>query len=494
MNPQSPQALLARLREHPNRTIIVDFDETLWLRNSTEEYLASLRPAWLAGLLLYTIEVAARIAGQILQRLPSQRSAAWARAARHPGVVDGLRASILSACFPRGAKRWQTAAETLGPQWVNTPLLNALMDQERAGRRIVVSSLGFEHIIAPLLAGANIHWEFIGSRGIADRWHGKLKRLADAPSLTEAELSDALVITDSDSDQDLLKTCGEAWLVRWPEARYARAGRNSHLPLYYTARIKHPQRRYFRNALLQDDYAFWLLALPWTALWPLQALAAGLLLLSFWCIYENGYRENDVLGLAREEQPVLSSAFHAKPHRHNTVAAWVWSLLLAAPGVGLLCYVAGQPDYLLPDAFKDTTGGMLYAAMLAAWVVWLVLTRSLFRLFNLLAQRQRVVLYPALQLLRHFALVSVAALSVPGLLILGAQSTARSVPYCIYRSGATKSWPRVPVASLRLMLFLIGIAVWSALAGSHPIEWGPVLAITAWCLIRARQDLALLRA
>lgn len=481
MTAQSPQALLARLREHDAQTIIVDFDETLWLRNSTEEYLAAMRPAWLMGILLYAIEFAARVASRILQRLPGQRSANLARLVQHPGVVDGLRATVTSVFLPWHNSRWRRIAGPLGSQWINIPLRDALMTQERNGRRIIVSSLGFEHVIAPLLAGAGIHWELISSRSIADRGRGKLGRLTTKTTVTKADVSGALVITDSTSDQDLLDACGEAWLVRWPDARYARAHAQRYMPLYYTHAIKHPDRKYFLNAVLKDDFAFWVLALPWTLLWPAQALASLFILLSFWCVYEQGYRENDALGALHEDQPVLSAAFHTKPLRPGPVAAWLWALGLGLLGAMGLALTDVQPAIWVA-AFSPSVP--LTVALFLAWVSVLLVTRAVFYVFNRLHKKLRTPLFMVMQCLRNFALALLAMLTLPGFLALLAHTIARSVPYALYRLEIGRRWPKLPIATLRLGLYTLFVAGTALSHGTDMLAIGPTATIAAWCVIR----------
>lgn len=489
---QRPGQLLARLNKPTTGPIIVDFDETLWLRNSTEEYLAAMRPAWLAGLLLYLIETGVRVCCKVFGRLPGTRSATWVTALRNPGVVDGLRVNIATACLPWHKRFWSHNAPALGEHWVNRPLLDALTHQHASGVPVVVNSMGFERVVAPLLRGVlgEIDWPLIASRGLNDRMRSKCERLHEAPEFKGHQLEQSMVITDSERDQDLLDACAEPWLLYWPEASYQRAHSGTHLPLYYTHNIKHPGKQFLRNAVLQDDFAFWLLALPWTGLWPLQAMAAGLLLLSFWSVYENGYRENDVLGEAREDQPVLSDAYTATPHRHDTRAAWLWALLFAAAGVALLDF-AGSP---MPEVLTDQAAQIgVFPVLLVAWTSLLLATRVVFWAFNRLGKRQRTILFPLLQMARNFALAVVAALSVPGLLLLTAHTVARCLPYFIYRMARTQNWPKIPVATLRLAILLVALPIWALQVSPDDLPIGPVAAILVWCLIRARNDIKDLR-
>ena len=55
---QSADGFYQALRSHPETGLVVlDFDETLWLRNSTESFLDSVRPRFLAAIVLQILGV-----------------------------------------------------------------------------------------------------------------------------------------------------------------------------------------------------------------------------------------------------------------------------------------------------------------------------------------------------------------------------------------------------------------------------------------------------
>jgi len=191
--------------------ILVDFDETLWLRNSTEEFLKSARPRFLACLILNAL---------VLMRpwrlVPDRAS--------RPHYKDWMRVLAITLCLPWSLVMWRRKAEELGPAQANWPLIEMLRKRNQA--MVVVITLGFRPIVAPLLrsiAGADI-------RLIAPPlptgmiWRVRGKRAAARARLTAAQLSGATVVTDNLADIDLLCAAGNGILCNWPGARYAPFG------------------------------------------------------------------------------------------------------------------------------------------------------------------------------------------------------------------------------------------------------------------------------
>jgi hypothetical protein len=134
----------------------------------------------------------------------------------------------------------------------------------------------------------------------------------------------ALALSDSVQDAPLLQRCRSGLLVQWPEARFEAALRQVYLPGQYISRVKHPGQRYILRAILQEDFALWLLAslgLAWNPLW--HCIGLGLLLISFWAIYEQGYADNDRCGMRYEEEPKLSVEFFAEEAPPRLVEPWL---------------------------------------------------------------------------------------------------------------------------------------------------------------------------
>lgn len=116
--------------------VIVDFDETLWLRNSTEEYLLSLRPTFLACAILLAIDAVRPWAffrpkdARLLYR-------------------DWIRALVCIVLMPWSLAVWRRGAAERARHWRNATLIDWLA---RKGRRpIKVATLGLDVLVRPIL-------------------------------------------------------------------------------------------------------------------------------------------------------------------------------------------------------------------------------------------------------------------------------------------------------------------------------------------------------
>lgn len=176
------------LAEHPpTELVIVDFDETLWLRNCTEEFLNSVRPRFLAASVLQLLGILKP------WRLFGRGSSNHYR--------DWVRVLAVLAVAPWSLWLWRRKAAELGPGYVNRPLLDAI--QRTEGPTFIVVSLGFREVLDPLLGAIDprlVLRESCSFRsGARLRKEGKavaLKRHVGAEALRRA-----LVITDSEADR-----------------------------------------------------------------------------------------------------------------------------------------------------------------------------------------------------------------------------------------------------------------------------------------------------
>src|SRR6516162_11743255 len=97
----SPDAALAAVRAHDG-PLLVDFDETLYLRDSTEDFIDCARPGLLALLLLRVLDVLKpwRLTGGIDTR-------------------DTWRVCAISTFFPWTRWRWRSKVPFLAQRYVN---------------------------------------------------------------------------------------------------------------------------------------------------------------------------------------------------------------------------------------------------------------------------------------------------------------------------------------------------------------------------------------
>jgi hypothetical protein len=222
----SPDAALAAVCAHEG-PILVDFDETLYLRNSTEDFIDLAWPGLLALLLLRVLEVLKpwRLTGGLDTR-------------------DTWRICAISSFFPWTRWRWRAKVPFFAERYVNQELKAAL----KAGAQPpVILTTGFKPLVAPLLAAMGFaDARLIAARiySFADLRNGKLHMATR--ELGAETVSSSLVITDSVNDLELLQCCARPLRTLWPQARYHRALGGVYLPGEYISQIKRPGQRYIR--------------------------------------------------------------------------------------------------------------------------------------------------------------------------------------------------------------------------------------------------------
>jgi hypothetical protein len=308
----SPSEALAAVRTHQG-PLLVDVDETLYLRNSTEDFIDCAWPGLLALLLLRVLDVLKpwRLTGGIDTR-------------------DTWRVCAISIFFPWTRWRWRAKVPFFAERYVNQALKAAL--KARAQPPIILTS-GFKPIVASLLAAMGFaDARLIAARmySFADRRSGKL-RMATC-ELGAETVGRCLVVTDSVNDLEVLQSCARPLRTVWPHARYREALGRVYLPGEYTSRIKRPGTRYIFGSVLQEDLAFWVLSSIGLATHPASHLVGLLLLLlSFWAIYERGYVDNDLVASRYEADPKLSATFGIVRVATPAVQPWIWA---AARGRG----------------------------------------------------------------------------------------------------------------------------------------------------------------
>ena len=104
----SPDAALEAVRGYEG-PLLVDLDETLYLRNSTEDFIDCARPGLLALLLL-----------RFLDMLKP-----W-RLTGGNGTRDNWRVCAISTLFPWTARRWRAKVPILADRYLNRELKAAL--------------------------------------------------------------------------------------------------------------------------------------------------------------------------------------------------------------------------------------------------------------------------------------------------------------------------------------------------------------------------------
>lgn len=452
----SPEAALAAIRAFKG-PLLLDLDETLYLSNSTEDFIDSVRPGLAAAVLMKIMD--------------------WIKPWRWTGgeaTRDVWRVRLVATVFPWTAERWQRRVPHLVNRFGNERLLGALRAHASThASKPVIVTLGFDEIVTPLVAALELGQPRLVASSpsrFEDRLRGKLSLAVAA--LGEDTVRRALVISDSSADRPLLDACAKPLRTVWPGARYRAALSGLYIPGRYLSRVKRPGERYIVRGILQEDFAFWLLASIGLAALPLLH-AAGLLflLLSFWTIYERGYVDNDRIAARFENEPKLSAEFYQSPTATPRWEPWVWAVIAGAMAIPLLRWPA-------PPAPMD----------FVRWFLVLLGTYGWFLIYNRFDKSTRVWLYPGLQLARSAALVALVPVTAIGAVALAAHVLARWLPYYAYRFGS-KGWPETSMPLTRLLIFALMTLLLMLTPGfSAPLNW-TAAALLGWMAYRARADL-----
>ncbi|MEL6580912.1 MAG: hypothetical protein AAFQ14_14275 [Cyanobacteria bacterium J06621_12] len=187
--------------------IILDFDETLLLRNSTAEYINSFRPRIVGFLLIILLKII-----RPWRWLPGSLGGDKTR--------DWFLVTVPTIFLPWTLLFWRKKAEKLATKYSNTQIVAAIASNSEAP--VIVASLGFNLIIEPILKHIPLRCDrLVGCRfwrGAGDRHQGKLLMMQKV--LSESEIKSAILVTDSQDDLALLQVVKQPCLVLWSQARY----------------------------------------------------------------------------------------------------------------------------------------------------------------------------------------------------------------------------------------------------------------------------------
>lgn len=475
------EAIQCATKENP---IIVDFDETLFLRNSTEEYLSSVYPRTAGALFLRVVKVL-----KPWRYLPVRfRLESTSR--------DWLLVVAVTLLFPWTLLVWRWRSKALAKAYWNWPLVRSLSQNPRA--EVVVATLGFAPIVNPLLkhlpgALSEETSQKLGKRVVACRfWQGAQDRAKGKCAMVEAVLgaaavSRAIAITDSSQDAPLLANVKTPCLVVWPNAKYVPAMADVYLPLFYAEKVKHPQKAHFVRFVLLWHWTFLTIALSFLSPHPgVNAASLLLLVLSYWCIYEIGYWENDLTGEKHEQKPVLSKSYaHYQARlKLSTPAPWCWAIAIALPALPLL--EISKRSMPLDMAFADVMGQgfELLISDGAIWLAFLVVVRLTFWLYNQFNAETRVWIYPLLQVQKLFGFTLLLGINSVGAALMVALVMCRWMQYAIYRYGSDRWRFSTNVSCLVLFVMMLFAAMISSARPADFITWQTAIALS-YCTLRA---------
>jgi hypothetical protein len=458
------------LPDDRNSLVLVDFDYSLLASNSTELFIASCKPSIIASLIHCII----------------RRCIPW----RWTGVTHGYRLGdylcVLALCIltPWNIWLWKRRAPALFARYRSQHVTD-LIGQIPSERTIVVS-FGVAPIIRALLAGSRFEGVRVVATpllsGISRFQHGK-KRLA-IEAIGDEQARAATLITDSDDDADLLAYCAHGIKIPQQGTTFdARA--HLYLPLRYFALAKYGRSFAIDQILLVDAAIYTLATIQSLSDLGRSFVVSLIFLISFNCVYEIGYFENDMHAARKEAKSVLSGQVEA--FRHYPVGmGWLWGVALGGLGAWAARYLFSQPDgTILP--------------LLAVWFAVLLTTRFVFFIYNRLPTQRRMFVYPCLQILKYGAIFAVFSANPFGALLVLSQILLMWVTYLVYRLGGDQR--KLERESLRAAIFaiglVIGIAARSHAAGaprSVAMGWDNalcLLAILTWLVFRIGKSFAM---
>lgn len=446
--------------------VIVDFDETLLLRNSTAEYLSFIKPGLAAALVFRGLSVI--------------RPWRWLTP-KHPELSrDWFQVLVLTLLFPWNLLRWKKQARRIAQDYKNESLANGLNTTQA---NVTIATYGYRFVVDPILREMGVPYsKLVACRfwgAFRDRVKGKVELLG-VHSLREKK-GKLIAITDSEADAPLLECCDFSYLIQWPEAKSRAPFLEVYLPFLYLTKVKWPGKNYLSRNILGDDLPLYLLAFGLTAKAPFwTSLVILLLALSFWCVYERGYNENDELGELKEKDPKLSEAYFQGICRVSEGSAWIWSLALGCLGVWI--HVGHQVKFSNAEIWADLWPSVII------WFSVLLGCRLVFSIYNHTQKSARPALYPILQIFRYVGLAALLPVSLVGGLALCSQVTARSLNYLAYRKSGGKNWPDVPEQIIRIGIFTL---LFFAFIPSVKEElFSPItVVIFLWFLFRASKQI-----
>ncbi|ERT05216.1 hypothetical protein M595_4825 [Lyngbya aestuarii BL J] len=135
-------------------------------------------------------------------------------------------------------------------------------------------------------------------------------------------------------------------------------------------------------------------------------------MLSFWCIYEVGYIENDRVAERFEKSPVLSETYSLYRKEIKLGQPWIWAGIFAIPGLILLNY---SDDCLLSlDLPSPLFSGVINITL---WFGFLLLVRTSYWMYNHIDKQTRVGLYLILQIYKTFGFLLITTTNLVGIVL-----------------------------------------------------------------------------
>jgi hypothetical protein len=391
-------------------TTFVDFDHTLLGANSTELFLAHCRPYLFVAVIDFVI----------------RRCIPWrlTRIEKYYRLRDYIGFVAVVLLTPWNIVLWRRRAPALFEAY-RSKYVEGMLDGVPP-QSVVVVSFGIDAVIRPMLAG-----------GAWSRSHLIATPLLAGPQFFEtgkAELveshcdrttiAEATFITDSEDDRDLLAIVRNGLLIPYQGDKNS-ASHHLYMPLRYTLGAKYPRGYAIDQFLFVDILLIMIAAATSISVLPWLALVVPLLVLSFMCVYEIGYYENDFVGANLENAPTLLPSVAAYRHYPIQIGAWVWALVTGFAGISL-------------GVHSGVIALDIYQAC-AAWLAILIVTRSTFFIYNRRPAEARVFMYVMLQVEKYGLIFILLKPSLIGMVMVASHVTVMWMVYIVYRVGGKRT-------------------------------------------------------
>ena len=443
-------AKLKSLRD--DQLLVVDFDQTLFLRNSSTDFIRMAKP-FIFGAILYKL-------------LEVIRPWSWFARGRDTSVTrDWFHIWAITIFFPWTWLLWRIHAAKLAQNATNQELAAVL--KERNPEFNVLSTQGFGPVVGPLVKHMGVEFGIISTcrmfGGFSDRLRGKVKALES--QVGSAELKRSAVITDSEDDRDLLDHAEVPLMIQWPEPPNSLATPH-YVPFYYLSKIKLKGLSRILREVFYVDLLLLYLAFTWISPFPLlHGVGITLFYMSFLLIYEIGYMENDDVAFQLEKDPIIGDSFEKKRGYISYFAPWLWATPFTFVGAGIML----QIDYLVesgvtasslfsdPNLLIESASVVFFTKsqlfVTAIWLGLLLSMRYVYKFYNYTDKMTRTWVYPILQIYKSIAFIFVSPINVIGAVALFCQVVGRSFAYFLYRWGR-KDWPGSELYLFRFILFV----------------------------------------
>ena len=264
-----------------------------------------------------------------------------------------------------------------------------------------------------------------------------------------------------------------------------------YIPLLYSEKVKRPDKKYFLLTILGEDFIILLLAFNFLGSnFLLNSIGLFLLQISFWCVYEIGYIENDIIGDKFEDKAVLSYNYSSYEYSFRLWQPWVWAFALSIFGIAFLSQdIALSGVQAAADLLQGYDLEVLYLSRnLIYWIGFLLTLRFLFHIYNHINKQSRVWFYLLLQACRYCGYLVLLTTNTVGLVLLLSKILTRSIQYVLYRymGGKNSDWPMYfPRYFFCLLIYILILGAIAANERNVSLVFNyQVLAIVAFCLIR----------